>query len=132
MQENHTLIRITDLGRTRKVEIKFHKIQCDLALRTDFNRHGFVDYPDPSCPCGFRDQTKIHYFLDCPLTAQAREQFNRGILDLEHELFNFTHFYRRNRKLKVDFMVYGDNTLPPGLNKTILNLTADFLDNILE
>ena len=46
----------------KRVEVKLNRMRSDLALRSDYYRHNFSAYVDPSCQCGHNNQTKNHFY----------------------------------------------------------------------
>ena len=80
-------------------------------MRSDYYRHNFANYNDPSCQCGYRNQTKSHYLLDCPLTYRARQRFLTSLQGVPD--FDFTNMYVvRSRADRVKFILLGSDEFP--------------------
>ena len=115
----------------KKVEVKLNRIRSDLALRSDYYRHNFIEFPDPSCQCGHKNQTKTHFLLDCPLTSIARDNFLESLQSIPD--FNYRNFFTSKRKSdKVDLILFGNQELSKPLNTMITELSAIFIDQILD
>ena len=63
-------------------------------------------------------------------TSLARGRFTQGLLELPE--LNYTTYFGRNRTAKVDFILYGVSTLSKDINHDIMNLSAKFIDDILD
>lgn len=113
----------------RSAEIKINKLRSDLAVKVDFNRHNFPNSEDVTCQCGFHRQTKVHLLLDCPVTANARQQYVAGLHALND--FDATSQYVRKSKIKkVELILYGDKNLPDNTNIKLMHLLATYVDQI--
>ena len=100
-------------------------------MRSDYYRHNFAEYNDPSCQCGHRNQTKIHYLLDCPLTYRARQQFLvslQGVPD-----FDFTdNFATRSRAEKIQFILFGSDEVDRATGVTLFEISTRYIDAVIE
>ncbi|CAH1780667.1 unnamed protein product [Owenia fusiformis] len=126
---NPRSVLTTKLNLKRSIEIKLNRIRVDLASRADFYRHNFKEFTDPSCPCGYQQQTKSHLLLDCPLSNGAREVFTQNLKELPS--FNYNNFATLTKSSKIKIMLFGDCKLSDECNKEITNLSANLIDKII-
>ena len=87
--------------------------------RSNLNQHQFtIGLSDsPECLCHFRNETPIHYFLDCFLYLPERQI----LFDLvEHYIPNFQ---RMNRNQKFDILLKGIDIENPEIISTNITLT---------
>ena len=87
--------------------------------RSNLNQHQFtIGLSDsPKCLCHFKNETPIHYFLDCFLYLPERQI----LFDLvEHYIPNFQ---RMNRNQKFDILLKGIDIENPEIISTNITLT---------
>ena len=94
--------------------------------RSDLNQHKFtVGLTDsPTCLCYHREESPIHYFLDCFLYSQERLiLFNK----IEHHIPKFQN-YTKQRKLDIILRGYNPNNADfYQLNRTLTVAVQNYL-----
>ena len=92
------------------------------SLKAHKHRHNFKDTPSEACICGNGPESTVHFLLICPLFTSFREfmfeTINPIINQLNTELDN-THL--------CQILLYGNETLNPLLNRSILEATLDYI-----
>ena len=89
-------------------------------LRHHKKRHNFADTPSDLCLCKTGVEDTRHYLLSCPFYARHREVL---ISSVENVI--------RDKNLDIDstdLFLYGDPSLSPSENQTIISATLDFID----
>ena len=94
-------------------------------LRSHLFAHNFESVPSPSCPCGHKNQTVKHFFLDCTLLADNRTDLLLGLESLTVDV----KFRNLNKNNKIKFLLYGDPNLTINDNDKVIEATSKFIAN---
>ena len=87
--------------------------------RSDLNQHKFIIglSDTPQCLCHFREESPLHYFIDCFLYLPERQI----LFDLfEHYIPNFKNL---NKKQKLEIILRGIDIENPDYLQTNITLT---------
>ena len=109
-------------------EIVLNRTRCDLQFKGHMFSHNFSTITDPSCPCGFHNQTTVHLLFDCPLVRIYRHTIFAEIAllpDFDQNVFNNMGVKRR-----LEMLVNGCHCTNVDTSKSIVTLTAKYLVKI--
>ena len=84
-------------------------------------RHNFVDAINPLCSCGNFVESTTHFFLHCTHFSNQRLTFINKIKDIDKRIFD------KNDSLITQTLLFGDEKLSITDNKSILEVTIQFL-----
>ena len=84
-------------------------------------RHNFVDAINPLCSCGNFVESTAHFFLHCTHFSNQRLTFISKIKDIGKRIFG------KNDSLITQTLLFGDEKLSITDNKSILEVTIQFL-----
>ena len=104
------------------------KLMCRLRLglshlREHKFKHGFLDTIDPMCSCGRGIENTAHFFLHCSLFDTKRTTLLNGITNINSDILN-----RIDSEI-VQLLLYGDPNFSIPINKSILQLSIEFILN---
>ena len=86
-------------------------------------KHNFRDAVIPMCPSNDGIEDAEHFLLRCPSFDAQRRDLLAGVYDV---LRPFGHSNLSNKVL-TQLLLYGDESFSYYLNRTILNLTIQFI-----
>ena len=86
-------------------------------------RHNFSDTVDPTCPANDGVEDTEHYMLFC----QSYEEPRRELLDGFNEISPPSVISDLSNELLVEFILYGNERLPPDVNKRLIEATLKFI-----
>ena len=86
-------------------------------------KHNFADTVNPMCPSNDGIEDAEHFLLLCPSFDAQRRDLLAGVFDV---LRPYGHSNLSNKVL-TQLLLYGDENFSYDLNKTILNLTLQFI-----
>ena len=96
--------------------------------RSELNQHkftiGFID--NPQCLCYHREESPLHYFIDCFLYLPERQTL---FAKIEHYIPMFKNF---NKRRKLDLILRGYNIDNPDLLSLNTTLTVEVQNFILQ
>ncbi|CAH1797724.1 unnamed protein product, partial [Owenia fusiformis] len=126
MSTNITLA--SDINVSRSLEIYLNRIRVDFIFKAHLHAHNFVNILSPDCACGHTNETTIHVFFSCPIRQNYFITFEQQLCDLNIGYRNLC----KNRQEKLNFILYGHETLKKEQNIDILKLSAVFIRNCVE
>ena len=99
-------------------------------LREHKRRHKFLDTPPPpppppsdSCSCQNAAETTAHFLLHCNIYAGARNSLNNNI----NPILASKNVVLIDEGQRVNFLLYGHDTLTFNENKGVLSATLIFI-----
>ena len=94
-------------------------------LNVDLFRNHGVD--DPNCSCGAMLENNVHYFLECPLYARARDELMTIVRDIVSPNVHVNLFRDLDRLYLVNLLLRGSADLSTMDNIAIAHATQSFI-----
>ena len=93
--------------------------------QTNFHkfRHNFSDTIDPMVPSNDGVEDTEHYLLFCQFFEEPR----RELFNCFNEISPSSSISNLSNELLVEFILYGNERLPPDVNKRLIEATLKFI-----
>ena len=86
-------------------------------------KHNFRDSINPMCPSNDGIETTEHFLLLCP----AFEVERRNLLTRVFDLLRPYGYIDLSNEVLIQLLLYGDKHLPDDLNRSLLELTLQYI-----
>ncbi len=82
---------------------------------------------DPSCECGYHNESVVHYLSDCPLYTDLRHKLLQKVRDCISPGVNPTTFANWDKKYSTQILLKGSEDYHETINITIAHAVQSYI-----